>query len=101
MFESKSDFQSIQPQFGWLPINTIMKTFEKTTQFYQQPMSTHLLKRYKSLYPAFSVHHCNEPIATDTVYSNTVAIGSGCKCAQLFVGTKTMVTDVYDMEFFL
>ena len=75
-----------------------MKTFEKTTQFYQQPMSTRLLKRYKSPFPACNVHRRNEPIATDTVYSNTPAIGSGCKCAQLFVGTTTMVTDIYDMK---
>ena len=98
MFESQSDFQSIQPQFGWLPINNIMKQFEKKTHFYQQPMSTRLLKCYKSSFPACNIYHCNEPIVTDTVYSNTPAISSGCKCAQIFVGTKTMVTDVYGMK---
>ena len=61
-------------------------------------MSTQLLKRYKSPFLACNVHCRNEPIATDTVYSNTPAIGSGCKCAQLFVGNKTMVTDVYGMK---
>ena len=75
-----------------------MKKFEKTIQFYCQPMSKRLLKRYKSPFPACNVHRCNEPITTDTVYYNTPAIGSRCKCAQLFVGTKTMVTDVYGMK---
>ena len=61
-------------------------------------MSTRLLKHYKSPFPACNVHRRNEPIATDTVYSDTPAIDSGCKCAQIFVGTKTMVTDVYGMK---
>ena len=95
---SPADFRAIQPQFGWLPINIIMKTFAKTTQFYRKPMSTRLQKHYKSPFPACNVQRRNEPIATDTVYSDTPAIDSGCKCAQIFVGTKTMVADVYGMK---
>ena len=95
---SPADFHAIQPQFGWLPINIIMKTFAKTTQFYRKPMSTRLQKHYKSPFPACNVQRRNEPIATDTVYSDTPAIDSGCKCAQIFVGTKTMVADVYGMK---
>ena len=75
-----------------------MKTFAKTTQFYRKPMSTRLQKHYKSPFPACNVQRRNEPIATDTVYSDTPAIDSGCKCAQIFVGTKTMVADVYGMK---
>ena len=96
--DSLYNIQSLQPQLGWLPINVIVKTLEKTTQFYRCGMSTRLLKHYKSPFPACNVHQRNEPIATDTVYSNTPAINSGCKCAQIFVGTKTMVTDVYGMK---
>ena len=75
-----------------------MKIFEKTTYFYQQALSTPLLKRYKSPFPACNFCRPKKTITTDTVYSNTPAIGSGCKCAQLFVGNKTMVTDVYGMK---
>ena len=34
----------------------------------------------------------------DTVYSDTPAIDNGCKVAQIFVGTKSMVTDVFGMK---
>ena len=34
IFESQSDFQSIQLQFGWIPINKIIQIFEKTMHFY-------------------------------------------------------------------
>ena len=33
MFDSQSYFQSIQPQFGWLPINIIMKSLRKQPSF--------------------------------------------------------------------
>ena len=61
-------------------------------------MATCLLKHYKSLFPACNIHRHNKPIATDTIYSDTPAIDSGCKCTQIFVGTKTMVTNVYEMK---
>ena len=61
-------------------------------------MSTILKKHYKSPFPANNVHRHNEPIITDTVYSDTPAIDSGYTCAQLFVGTKSLVTDVYGMK---
>lgn len=45
----------------------------------------------------------SEPVATDTVYSDTPAIDDESTCAQIFVGTKTLVTDAYgvksDMQF--
>jgi hypothetical protein len=61
-------------------------------------MSTHLKKRFKSPYPALNVHRRNEPIATDTVYSDTPAIDGGETHAQLFVGTESLVTDVVGMK---
>ena len=61
-------------------------------------MSTVLKKHYKSPNPALNVHCCNEPIATDTVYSDTPAIDSGSTSAQIFIGTKTLLSDVYGMK---
>ena len=61
-------------------------------------MSTRLLKHFKSPFPACNVHRRAEPLATDTVYSDTPALGSGFKSAQLFVGTTSLVTDVYGMS---
>ena len=61
-------------------------------------MSAILKKYYKSPFPAVNVTRRDEPVATNTVYSDTPAIDNGCKQAQIFVGTKTMFTDVYGMK---
>jgi hypothetical protein len=44
------------------------------------------------------VHPHDEPVATDTIYSNTLAINCGVTSAQLFVGTKTHTADVYPIK---
>ena len=98
LLPKSKDYDSLQPFFGWLPTNVIKKTFEVTTQFARMPMSTILKKRYKSPNPALNVHRRNEAIATDTVYSDTPAIGGGETCAQVFVGTTSLVTDVEGMK---
>ena len=88
----------MQPKFGWLPIDVIRDTFNATTQFYRTPASTNLKKHFRSPYPACNVHRRQEALATDTVYSDTPAIDDGSKVAQIFVGTQSLVTDVYGMK---
>ena len=58
-------------------------------------MGTYLKKRYKFPFPACNVHRRNKPVTIVTVYSNTPAIDSMITAAQLFVGTESMVCDVY------
>jgi hypothetical protein len=55
-------------------------------------------KHYKSQFPAFSFMRRNEPVATDNIFSDYVAIDNGSKCAQLFVGREYLVTDVSEMK---
>ena len=55
-------------------------------------------KIYHSPFPALNVKSRSEPVATCTVYCNTPAIYDGSTCAQLFVGNKTLLTDVYGMK---
>ena len=95
---SKIDYEKYQSKLAWLPVNIIEQTFARTTQFYRMPMGTYLKKRYKSPFPACNVHRQNEPVATDTVYSDTPAIDSGIKAAQFFVGTESLVCDIYPMK---
>jgi hypothetical protein len=38
------------------------------------------------------------PVATDTIYSNTLVIDCCITSAQLFVGTKTHTADVYPIK---
>jgi hypothetical protein len=92
------DYGQLRPHLGWLPIDTIKKTFKRTTQLAHMPMSTILKKRYKSPNPALNVHPWDEPVATDTIYSNTPVIDCGVTSAQLFVGTKTHTADVYPIK---
>ena len=61
-------------------------------------MSDTLKKAYRSPFPAMNVHRRNEPVATDTVFSDTPAIDNGATSAQIFVGTETTVADVYPMK---
>jgi hypothetical protein len=90
-------YDKLRPLFGWMNTKTIKKTFEQTTQYARMPNGTILKKHYKSPFPALNVQHRDEPVATDTVYSDT-PIDGGETCAQIFVGTETMVTDVYGMK---
>jgi septum formation inhibitor MinC len=48
--------------------------------------------------PALNVHLRDEPVATDTIYSDAQAIDCGVTSAQLFVGTKTHTADVYPIK---
>jgi hypothetical protein len=61
-------------------------------------MSSILKKRYKSLNPALNVRPRDEPVATDTIYSDTPVIDCGITSALLFVGTKTGTADVYHIK---
>ena len=92
------NYSSLRPYFAWLPTNVVQLTFKNTTQHARTTISTILKKHYKSPYPALNVHRRDEPVATDTVYSDTPAIDDGSKSAQFFVGTSTMFNDVYGMK---
>ena len=58
------------------------------------PMRKHL----KSRNPALNIPRRHEPVATDTVFSDTPAVDSGVKQAQGFVGRDTLVADAYPMK---
>ena len=57
-----------------------------------------LKKTYLSHFPDFNVKRRSEPVATDTVHSDAPAVDDGSTCAQIFVGTKTLVIDVYGIK---
>jgi hypothetical protein len=82
------DYGQLRPRLGWLPVDAIKKTLERTTQLARMPMSTILKKRYKSPNPALNMHPRDEPEAIDC----------GITSAQLFVGTKTHTADVYPIK---
>ena len=51
-------------------------------------------KHYKSQFPASNVDRCNETVATGVIYSDVPAVDDGSTCAQIYVGLKSMATDV-------
>lgn len=99
MKNKEPNYSLLQPNFGWVPINIIKKTFQATTQFVR---SLHLYndmrKHFKSRFPAFNVMRRSESVATDTIFSDTPAIDDGSKCAQFFVGRDSLVCDIYGMK---
>jgi hypothetical protein len=92
------DFPALHPHFTWLPTHIIKKTFEVTTQYARMPLNTILRKCFKSPNPAVNVRRRDEPIATDTIQSDVPAIDGGEKYTQIFVRTKSLVTDVHGMK---
>ena len=45
-----------------------------------------------------NVHLRDKPVATHNIYSNTIAIGDGSTCTQLFFSTNSLVLYVYGMK---
>ena len=78
--------------------DTIKETFKHTTQWGASIATFPMKKLLKSRNPALNVPRRHEAVATDTVYSDTPAIDSGVKMAQLFVGKETLVSDIYPMS---
>ena len=52
----------------------------------------------KTWFPWANVPRRQEPVATDTIWSDTPVVDGGEMAAQLYVGRKTLVTDVYGMK---
>jgi len=92
------DYAALCPCFAWLPADIIQWTFEVIIQYARMPYNTVLKWQYKSPNPALNVMRRNEPVTMDTIYSDTPAINGGETYAQIFVGTKTLLTDIYGMQ---
>ena len=92
------DFERLRPYFGWVNKHTIEKTFHKTTQWAVASTRYPMMKHFKSRFPAFNIPRRSEEVATDTIFSDTPAIDSGVTMAQIFVGKRTLVTDVYPLK---
>jgi hypothetical protein len=84
---------------GWFPIKIIEETLKNTTQYGRSlNLYGEMRKHFKSRFPSLNVTRRNEKVATDTVFADTKAHGSGVKCAQIFVGRDTMVSDIYPLK---
>jgi hypothetical protein len=89
------DYESKRKYFAHLPASVVKATFKHTTQNMRLPPSSYLHKMFKSLNPSANLKQRGEADATDLIYSDTPAINGGEKCAHLFVGKKSKLTDAY------
>ena len=79
-------------------MDTVQKTMEQSTQWGVSIPNTFPMKKHlKSRNPALNIPRSHEPVATDTVFSDTPAVDSGVKQALVFVGRDTLVADSYPM----
>ena len=53
---------------------------------------------FRSRNPVCDIPRRNEPVAIDTIFSNTAAINDGSTIAQFFVGKDTLVCDAYGIR---
>ena len=92
------DYEKLRPYFGWVNSDIVKQTIDKTTQWGVALDSFPMKRHLKSWNPAFNVSSRHEPLATDTIFSDTPAVDSGVKQAQVFVGRDSLVGDVYPMK---
>ena len=85
---SDQDYGALKPCFAWLPVEIIKKTFSETTQYARLPFNTILRKQCKSPHPTLNIWQCNEPVATDTIQSDTPPIDGGEMYVQIFLARK-------------
>ena len=62
------------------------------------PNTFPIKKHIKSRNPALNIHRRHEAVSTDTVFSDTPAVDSSVKQAQVFAGRDTLVADAYPMK---
>ena len=88
----------MRPFFGWVNSDIVKQTIDQTTQWGVALDSFPMKRHLKSRNPALNVPRRHKPVATDTIFPDTPAVDSGVKQAHVFVGTDSLVVDVYPMK---
>ena len=85
------DYEKFRPYSGWVNVDTVQKTMEQSTQWGVSIPSTFPMKKHcKSRNPTLNIPRRHEPVATDTVFSDTPAVDSGVKQAEVFADAYPM-----------
>ena len=93
------DYSDLRRFFLWKDTETIKLTFANTTQYGRRrpQLGPTIRDTYRSPFPMFNVTRRQEPVATDTISSTVAALGN-YKLAQIFIGRRSNVLDVYPMR---
>ena len=92
------DYEKLRPFFGWVTSDIVKQTIDQTTQWGVALDSFPMKRHIKSRNRALNVPKRHEPVATDTIFSDTPAVDSGVKQEQVFVGRDSLLADVYPMK---
>ena len=96
---AEEDWKSLRPYFGWQSEQVIKDTYQVTSRFGGTiPQHDYLKKHFKSRNPVFNIPRRNEPVTTDTIFSDTPAINDGSTMAQFFGGRDTLVCNAYGIK---
>jgi hypothetical protein len=92
------DYDRYRPLLGWIPLATVKRTFEATTQLAQEiPMRYPLRRHVEARFPQLNRRRLTETYSTDTLFSSDPGIG-GITCAQLFCGNESHYTSIHGMK---
>jgi len=81
------------------PTEVVKQTFNATTQYYDTiAASARIPYSTQTAHPAANIPRRHEAVATDTLFCNVPAFGSGHKCAQIFVGRVSFHTSAYSCK---
>ena len=87
------------PYYSWVNVDPVQKSIEQSTKWGVSLPNTFPMKRHlKSRNPALNITRYHEPVTMDTIFSDTPAVESGVKQAQVFVARDTLVADAYPMK---
>ena len=93
------DWNALCPFFAWTSPSSIKDTSNVTTRHGTAPHTQDYIKKhFKSRNPVFIIPRCSEAVATDTIFSDTPAVGDGSTMAQFFCGHDTLVCDDYGIK---
>ena len=91
-----TDNEKFRLYFGWVNVDTVQHTIEQSIQWGVSIPSTLSMKRHlKSRNPALNIPKRHEHVATEAAFSDTPAVDSGFKQAQVFVSRDIIVADAY------
>jgi len=77
--------------------SSISSLTAKTSVSKELPTTCHSF-RFQLFFPALNVHRHKEPEQTYTIYADSLAVDNRSTCAYVFVGIKSLITDVYGMK---
>ena len=93
------DFKSLVPYFLCADEKVIKDTYEVTTQNARSGwISGEITQTSKSPFPALNVSRRNEPVATDTIYSDVPSVPGGYTSAQIFIGCDSAYASAFGMK---